>query len=105
MAGRLVIGVDDALAVPPAVSMMQLAHVLLRWITPAGIVTSYEWDAVGRLLREERSGTSFTVEDCDRLSCVLLYDAAGRLLSTNDGERIRSFGMITLARRAPFGHC
>ena len=64
----------------------------LRWITPAGIVTSYEWDAAGRLLREERSGISFTVENAaDSLVRTFSYDAAGRLLTMNDGERIRSF--------------
>lgn len=64
----------------------------LHWITPAGIVTSYEWDAAGRLLREERSGTSFTVENAaDSLVRTFSYDAAGRLLTMNDCERIRSF--------------
>ncbi len=89
-AGRLV-SVDDALGGTSCCEYDALAHPL-RWITPAGIVTSYEWDAAGRLLREERSGTSFTVESAaDSLVRTFSYDAAGRLLTMNDGERIRSF--------------
>lgn len=89
-AGRLV-SVDDALGGTSRCEYDALARPQ-RWITPAGIVTSYEWDAAGRLLREERSGTSFTVENAaDSLVRTFSYDAAGRLLTMNDGERIRSF--------------
>ena len=89
-AGRLV-SVDDALGGTSRCEYDALARPL-RWITPAGIVTSYEWDGAGRLLREERSGTSFTVESAaDSLVRTFSYDAAGRLLTMNDGERIRSF--------------
>ena len=89
-AGRLV-SVDDALGGTSRCEYDALARPL-RWITPAGIVTSYGWDAAGRLLREERSGTSFTVENAaDSLVRTFSYDAAGRLLTVNDGERIRSF--------------
>lgn len=89
-AGRLV-SVDDALGGTSRCEYDALARPL-RWITPAGIVTSYEWDAAGRLLCEERSGTSFTVESAaDSLVRTFSYDAAGRLLTMNDGERIRSF--------------
>lgn len=53
---------------------------------------SFSYDAAGRLLREERSATSFTVENAaDSLVRTFSYDAAGRLLTMNDGERIRSF--------------
>lgn len=90
VAGRLV-SVDDALGGTSRCEYDALARPL-RWITPAGIVTSYEWDGAGRLLREERSGTSFTVESAaDSLVRTFSYDAAGRLLTMNDGERIRSF--------------
>lgn len=89
-AGRLV-NVEDALGGTSRCEYDALARPL-RWITPAGIVTSYEWDEAGRLLREERSGTSFTVENAaDSLVRTFFYDAAGRLLTMNDGERIRSF--------------
>lgn len=89
-AGRLV-SVDDALGGTSRCEYDALARPQ-RWITPAGIVTSYEWDAAGRLLSEERSGTSFTVESAaDSLVRTFSYDAAGRLLTMNDGERIRSF--------------
>lgn len=89
-AGRLV-NVDDALGGTSRCEYDALARPL-RWITPAGIVTSYEWDAAGRLLREERSGTSFMVESAaDSLVRTFSYDVAGRLLTMNDGERIRSF--------------
>lgn len=89
-AGRLV-NVEDALGGTSRCEYDALARPL-RWITPAGIVTSYGWDAAGRLLREERSGTSFTVENAaDSLVRTFSYDAAGRLLTVNDGERIRSF--------------
>lgn len=89
-AGRLV-SVEDALGGTSRCEYDALARPL-RWITPAGIVMSYEWDAAGRLLREERSGTSFTVESAaDSLVRTFSYDAAGRLLTMNDGERIRSF--------------
>ena len=89
-AGRLV-NVEDALGGTSRCEYDALARPLC-WITPAGIVTSYEWDAAGRLLREERSGTSFTVESAaDSLVRTFSYDAAGRLLTMNDGERIRAF--------------
>lgn len=89
-AGRLV-NVEDALDGTSRCEYDALARPL-HWITPAGIVTSYEWDAAGRLLREERSATSFTVESAaDSLVRTFSYDAAGRLLTMNDGERIRSF--------------
>ncbi len=89
-AGRLV-NVEDALGGTSRCEYDALARPL-RWITPAGIVTSYEWDAAGRLLREERSATSFTVESAaDSLVRTFSYDTAGRLLTMNDGERIRSF--------------
>ena len=88
--GRLV-NVEDALGGTSRCEYDALARPL-RWITPAGIVTSYGWDAAGRLLREERSGTSFTVENAaDSLVRTFSYDAAGRLLTMNDGERIRAF--------------
>jgi len=65
---------------------------LLTSVTdPTGTITEYEYDAAGRILEVAKKPHPDSTVTTPAIRTTYTWDAAGRLLSEDDGVRIRSF--------------